>query len=39
MNYRGWQLHERILAPIALVLMVVAAVFAWCGLPFIGVHL
>lgn len=39
MNFRGWQLHERILAPITLVVFVAALVMVWFGLPFIGIHL
>jgi hypothetical protein len=36
-NFRGWRLHERILAPITLVVMAAAVVVAWFGLRFIGV--
>jgi hypothetical protein len=31
MNFRGWQLHERILAPITLVVFVAAVIMAWFG--------
>jgi hypothetical protein len=36
MNFRGWQLHERILAPITFVVMVAAGVTAWFGLRVMG---
>ncbi len=36
MNYRGWTRIERIAAPIALLLLVVAPVVAWFGLRTLG---
>ncbi len=36
MNFRGWRLHERVLAPITAVVMVAALVVAWFGLQLMG---